>query len=99
MFHKQSGAALVVSISLLAIGLMLGVSSFQSARLEESMAGNQRFAASAQMAAEAGASDILSDRAKYLSEQVASGGLSSCPSGWDELEEDLIPANGYLHID
>ncbi|WP_180978276.1 PilX N-terminal domain-containing pilus assembly protein [Halomonas urumqiensis] len=52
----QRGAALVVTLVLLVVALMLGLSSFQSARLEESMAGNQRASVQALLAAEYGAS-------------------------------------------
>ena len=56
MLGKQKGAALIVTLVLLVVSLMLGLSSFQSSRLEESMAGNQRAAAVSLMAAEYGAS-------------------------------------------
>ncbi|MFD2436145.1 PilX N-terminal domain-containing pilus assembly protein [Modicisalibacter luteus] len=50
--QRQKGAALVVSLVLLSVALMLGLSNTQSSRLEEAMSGNARSAASAKMAAE-----------------------------------------------
>lgn len=55
---SQQGAALMVVLVMLVVVLILGVSSFQNSRLEESMAGNQRAASLAMMAAEYGASDF-----------------------------------------
>ncbi|WP_125925540.1 PilX N-terminal domain-containing pilus assembly protein [Halomonas aestuarii] len=50
--------ALVVTLVLLVVALILGITSFQNARLEETMAGNQRAASLALMAAEFGASEF-----------------------------------------
>ncbi len=55
---RQRGAALMVTLVLLVVSLLLGVTSFQNARFEESMAGNQRAGSLALMAAEHGASDF-----------------------------------------
>lgn len=55
---RHKGAALIVSLVLLVVALLLGLSSFQSSRLDESMAGNQRASNLALMAAELGASDF-----------------------------------------
>lgn len=57
-FGKQRGIALVVTLVLLVVALILGVTSYQNARLEETMAGNQRAASLALMAAEYGAADF-----------------------------------------
>ncbi len=55
---KQAGAALIVTLVLLVVALLLGVTGFQNARNEEAMAGNQRASNLAFMAAEYGASDF-----------------------------------------
>jgi hypothetical protein len=55
--YKQRGAALIVTLVLLVVALILGLSSYQSSRLEEAMAGNYRASSSALMAAEYAASD------------------------------------------
>ncbi len=55
---SQRGAALIVTLVLLVAALLLGVTGFQNARNEESMAGNQRASSLAHMAAEYGASDF-----------------------------------------
>lgn len=56
--NNQKGVALIVTLVLLVVALLLGLSSFQSSRLDESMAGNQRASNLALMAAEHGASDF-----------------------------------------
>jgi hypothetical protein len=53
--RQQHGAALIVVLSLLSITLLLGLSGFQSAMLNERLAGNFRAASEAQMAAETAA--------------------------------------------
>ncbi|MGJ7458443.1 PilX N-terminal domain-containing pilus assembly protein [Halomonas sp. RA08-2] len=58
---NQSGAALIVTLVLLVVGLLLGLSSFQNSQQEESMAGNHRASALAMMAAEYGASQFWHD--------------------------------------
>lgn len=55
---KQAGVALIVTLVLLLVALLLGVTGFQNARNEEAMAGNQRASNLAMMAAEYGASDF-----------------------------------------
>ncbi|MEQ6918773.1 pilus assembly PilX family protein [Halomonas aquatica] len=55
----QKGIALIVSMVVLLVAALFGVSSFQSTQLEERMAGNHRFSVSALQAAEAGVSDML----------------------------------------
>lgn len=55
---KQQGVALIITLLLLTVSLLLGVSSFQNSRNEEVMAGNQRSSTLAMMAAEYGASDF-----------------------------------------
>ncbi|MDI5932613.1 PilX N-terminal domain-containing pilus assembly protein [Halomonas kalidii] len=58
---------LVVTLVMLVMALMLGLSSFQSARLEESMAGNQRASTIAFMMAEVGASSWKDGWESYTS--------------------------------
>ncbi|PXX94910.1 PilX N-terminal domain-containing pilus assembly protein [Halomonas sp. LBP4] len=60
MYKEQGGAALIVSLVLLTVALLLGVSSMQASRLEEAMAGNHRASAAAQMASESGTSKFYS---------------------------------------
>ncbi len=61
MKSKERGAALIVSLVLLVIGIMLALSGTQSARLEESMSGNHRAFSLALMAADTGASAWLAN--------------------------------------
>lgn len=56
--ERQRGAALVISLVLVAMALMLSLSSMQGSRLEETMAGNQRAAERALRAAEFGAARV-----------------------------------------
>lgn len=59
MGHRQHGAALIVTLVILFVALMLGISSIQSSLLAESFSGNYRIAVQAQMAAEESASEAL----------------------------------------
>jgi Tfp pilus assembly protein PilX len=59
MKKKQEGMALIVSLSLMTMALILGVSSMQTASVDEAAAGSNRAAANALMAAEFGASAQL----------------------------------------
>ncbi|WP_431024540.1 PilX N-terminal domain-containing pilus assembly protein [Halomonas sp. H5] len=59
MMNTQKGAALVVSLVLLVVALLLGLSSMNSSRLEESMTGNHRALNLAHLASEAGASRVF----------------------------------------
>jgi hypothetical protein len=90
MNHSEKGAALVVSLVLLVVGLMLAISGVQSARLEESMAGNHRAYSLALMAADTGASNWLANPtdASDLTEV-------DCADGWESVggEEDADPGN------
>lgn len=54
----QKGAALIVTLVLLTVALLLGISSFQSSRMDEGMAGNYRASSAAFMAAEYGGSEL-----------------------------------------
>ncbi|MDI5890436.1 PilX N-terminal domain-containing pilus assembly protein [Halomonas rhizosphaerae] len=56
MKRRQEGAALIVGLVLLTVSLLLGLSSVQSSRLEETMTGNQRSMELAYMASETGTS-------------------------------------------
>ncbi|WP_355661986.1 PilX N-terminal domain-containing pilus assembly protein [Halomonas salifodinae] len=82
--HDQRGAALIVSMVLLVVALLLGLSSFQTSRMEESMAGNHRAAANALMAAEYGASGMWSDiSGTYSGEADFEDSMSM--AGWAEV--------------
>ncbi|MCK2185421.1 pilus assembly PilX family protein [Halomonas getboli] len=59
---KQRGAALLVTFMLLVIALMLGLSNYQSSRLEEAMAGNYRASSTAYMAAEFAAAEAWNNQ-------------------------------------
>ncbi|MFG6158389.1 PilX N-terminal domain-containing pilus assembly protein [Halomonas sp. 1390] len=56
---RQDGMALMIVLTLMAMGSMIGVSMFQSALLDERIAGNQRLGTLARMAAENAALDWL----------------------------------------
>lgn len=56
---KQKGMALLVSLIILVVALMLGLSSFQSSLFEERMASNYRLSVSALQSAEAGVDKML----------------------------------------
>ncbi|WP_170064082.1 PilX N-terminal domain-containing pilus assembly protein [Halomonas heilongjiangensis] len=104
---KQRGAVLVVTLVMLVMALMLGLSSFQSARLEESMSGNYRSSTQALMAAEYGASD----NDIYSLQGVGNlDFISTCDSGvdyalpdeWDEdvqivYDQDQSTSLGYRY--
>lgn len=72
MKSRQEGMALIVSLSLMAMALLVGVSSMQTSRMEETAAGSNRAAANARMAAEFGASEQL--------EAISSAVLSDYPT-------------------
>src|SRR5690554_3656499 len=61
MIKKQSGAALIVVLSLLTISLMVGLSSIQSSQIDERLAGNYRAQSQALMHAESSVSQIFSE--------------------------------------
>src|SRR5690554_1710627 len=70
MMKKQSGAALIVVLSLLTISLMVGLSSIQSSQIDERLAGNYRAKSQAQMGAEQAASlglELLRADSEWLS--------------------------------
>lgn len=79
---RQQGAALMVTLVLLSVSLLLGVSSFQNSRNEEAMAGNQRSSSLALMAAEYGASEFWHE----------AQGASIVPSGPDAGDD----ADSYM---
>ncbi|MFC3290528.1 PilX N-terminal domain-containing pilus assembly protein [Modicisalibacter luteus] len=90
--QRQKGAALVVSLVLLSVALMLGLSNTQSSRLEEAMSGNARSAASAKMAAEYAIS-------RYWQTIVAAEGSASCGSGPEYTFVPFIPDIGWESLD
>lgn len=63
--NLQKGMALIVSLVVLVVAALLGLSTFQSAQLEEKMSGNYRFSVSALQAAEAGVNDMLTGVMSY----------------------------------
>ncbi|WP_416138244.1 hypothetical protein ACM26W_17475 [Halomonas sp. HK25] len=73
MKNKQKGMALIVSLSLMTMALILGVSGMQTSRVEESAAGSNRAASNALMAAEFGSSAQLE-----ANSSVSLTSLSSC---------------------
>ncbi|MDW7746182.1 PilX N-terminal domain-containing pilus assembly protein [Halomonas sp.] len=81
---KENGAALLVTLVLLVVTLILGLSSYQASRLEESMAGNYRASSSAFMAAEFAASEAWND--EFLGVVRGDG----------DPAEDLVPVTNRL---
>lgn len=79
----QRGVALILSMVILVIAALLGLSSFQSSQLEERMAGNHRFSVSALQAAEAGINDMMD---AVLSYNYSPGGDLFC----DNIEDSLF---------
>lgn len=67
LFHRQRGAVLFVSLIILLLMTIIGVSAIQNTTLQEKMAGNLRDANLAFQAAEAG----LRDAEKYLATTTA----------------------------
>lgn len=62
---REKGLALLVSLVVLTVAVLLGLSSYQASQLEERMAGNHRFSISALQAAEAGVNKMLSSVLSY----------------------------------
>ncbi|RTR01455.1 pilus assembly PilX family protein [Halomonas nitroreducens] len=62
---SQKGMALIVSLIVLVVAALLGLSSYQSSQLEERMAGNHRFSVSALQAAEVGINKMLGSVVAY----------------------------------
>lgn len=79
---SQKGVALIVSLVVLVVAALLGLSSFQSSQLEEKMAANHRFSVSALQAAEAGVNDMLD---AVLDFNYSPGGALFC----DDLSTSL----------
>lgn len=61
VMHKESGAALVVVLTVLAISLMLGLAGLQSALVGQQLAGNYRDASLARMGAETAVAQAYAD--------------------------------------
>lgn len=59
--RKEQGAALMIVLAMLSMSLMLGLAGLQSSRIDESLAGNYRAAALAQMGAETAVSHGYAD--------------------------------------
>ncbi|MGY6567335.1 MAG: hypothetical protein ACXIU5_21580 [Halomonadaceae bacterium] len=64
--HQQQGAALIIVLSLLSITLMLGLSGYHSALVNERLAGNHRAASLSQMGAEEAISYAWGDGGEHL---------------------------------
>ncbi|SDO82914.1 Tfp pilus assembly protein PilX [Halomonas shengliensis] len=98
---RETGAALIVSLVLIVMALVLSVSSMQSSRLEETMAGNQRAAERAARAAEYGAArvvDIIQSKtfadpsSTTLEDEIFCGTAVSSPcvnAGLNQVEEGV----------
>ncbi|UYG08083.1 PilX N-terminal domain-containing pilus assembly protein [Halomonas sp. M4R1S46] len=86
--RKQGGAALIVSLVLMVIALLLGLSSFQSSRLEEQMAGNYRASVSALMAAEYGGAEAW----KLFLNGAPNCGTSGWPAGYENIAAAEVSA-------
>src|SRR5690554_3558368 len=90
LVKKQSGAALIMVLSLLAISLMVGLSSIQSSQIDERLAGNYRAQAQAQMNAERVVSELyerisISDHVdkKVIAKSFEEFGIGF---GWEEFQ-------------
>lgn len=83
---RQVGAALAVSLVLLTVALLLGLSGMQAARLEETMVGNQRAATSALLAAEYGGAERWGAMTgSHADEEAFIASVDS--SGWQPVPE------------
>ena len=102
---RQRGAALLVVLSLVAIASVVAMAGVKSALVDERLAGNMRAMAQAQMAADWGG-------AERLSETPESSGLLECAEIQDRAEQGGVSADwsdvhtltnsdtvGYRHID
>ncbi|MAY70357.1 MAG: hypothetical protein CME82_02700 [Halomonas sp.] len=102
---RQQGAALLVVLSLVAIASVVAMAGVKSALVDERLAGNMRAMAQAQMAADWGG-------AERLSETPESSGLSECEVARDKALDgrliagwsDVLPVSGsetvgYRYID
>ncbi len=63
--NSQKGMALIVSLVVLVVAALLGLSSYQASQLEERMAGNHRLSVSALQATEVGINKMLSSVVVY----------------------------------
>ncbi|WP_081619207.1 PilX N-terminal domain-containing pilus assembly protein [Thioalkalivibrio sp. ALE23] len=81
--RKQSGAALAIGLILLVVATLVTLAGLQGANLQERMTGNQLSSSSAHMAAEAGASDLISYIEQY-------GWPESDPSSEEEFVRSVI---------
>lgn len=91
----QSGMALITSLVLVSLSIMVGVSAFQSAHIEEAASGGQRSAASALMAAEFGASEKIQEfTASDLTSMSLCGGAESY-STFNSVNNSQNDTSGY----
>ncbi len=73
---KQKGLALVLSMVIVVIAILLGLSGVKAALFEERMTGNYRFSISALQASEAGVKDIIS----YVRDNYSPSSPPDCSS-------------------
>lgn len=88
---KQQGVALVVTLVLLVVALVLGLSSYQATRLEESMAGNYRAAKSAGMAAEYAAASAWATEFRGSVTPSSAADTIHAVDGFDDSENPEFP--------
>src|SRR5690554_6839290 len=92
--NRQKGLALIVSLVVLVVAALFGLSSFQSSQLEERMVANHRFSVSALQSAEAGVNDMMD---AVLSFEYSSGGPSFCDSIGAALPSPWVSQGGGVY--
>ncbi|MGG5872452.1 pilus assembly PilX family protein [Pseudomonas peli] len=101
MFNvKQGGSALIICMIFLLLLTILGVSSMQSATMQEKMVGNaveeNRAFQAAEGALRAGEANVQANSASISNENVATlPSVGVAPSGWQTIEID--GRNAYYH--
>lgn len=91
---KSAGSALIVSLVLLAVGVILGTSTMQSTFVDESLSGNYYAASRSEMAAEKAASlafdELVNDLSTSFSELAQDAEVLSGLgfNGWGEFSDD-----------
>lgn len=101
MFNvKQDGSALIICMIFLLLLTILGVSSMQSATMQEKMVGNaveeNRAFQAAEGALRAGEANVQASSASIDNESVATlPNVGEAPSGWQTIEID--GRNAYYH--
>ncbi len=98
MRYKQKGIALVLSVVILVIATLLGLSGVSSALFEERMAGNYRFSISALQASEAGVNDVID----YVVSNYSPSAPPDCSSDsqlYSSSEKVVYSTSGGLNRD